>query len=237
MPEDYKKNWYFADRAKQTFAGYEKETLFNQGTELFEGKLNTYPNATDILVSRLYEVEPENKILSTRVIIEAVGGYNNVNRKRKILARKNFGLRIGDIVEYESSYWLIDDWVNHERSTDDFTTMELCNDILKCDYIIEVDTGQKDDFGRPIKNKTTETINLPCVYKTNKIGSFDDAVINLPDTRAHAYIQYNKTIKVNDEVFVGGRNYRVFGIDETFKHPTEDYGFLILTLEMPGKTI
>lgn len=236
MPEEYRKNWYFADRGKQTFAGYEKDTLFNQGIELFEGKLREYPNATDILVSRLYENEPENQTLSTRVIIEAVGGYNNINRKRKILARKNFGLRIGDLIEYEGSKWLVDDWINHERSTDDFSSMEFCNDLLEYNYIEEIDTGTVDDFGRSIKTKTTTLKSYPCVYKTNKIGSYDDAVINLPDTRAHAYIQYNRDIKVNDEVFVGGRNYRVYGIDETFIHPTENCGFLIITLEMPEKT-
>jgi len=232
-----RKGWYFADRGKQTFSGLEKDSLFNQGEELFEGKLQQYPNATDINVLRLYESDLNKRKLETRVIIQAVGGYNNINRKRKILARKSFGLRIGDIVEYENLNWLVDDWINYERSTDDFSSLQFCNGDLEFKIITETSDGRKDDFGRPIVSKTEQSLSLPCVYKTNKISSFDEAPINLPDNRAHAYVQYNENIKVNDEVTVCGRNYRIYGIDATFKHPKENSGFLILTLEMPGKSM
>lgn len=237
MPIINRKDWYVADRGKQTFAGYENETLFNQGEELFEGKLREYPNASNIIVIRSYENNIEDRELNTRVIIQAVGGYNNINRKRKILARKKFGLRVGDIIVYEDSNWLVDDWVNQERTTDDFSSLQYCNDILQVETINSISTGEYDDFGRPKNSVTKEIVNLPCVYRTNKISSFDESPINIPDNRAHAYIQYNKDIKVGDEVYVGGKDYRVYGIDNTFKHPTEEYGFLILTLEMPGKTM
>lgn len=235
MPD--RKSWYYADRGKQTFAGYEKDNLFNQGEELFESKLQQYPSASDVFVVRFYESTPDEIRQKTRVLIQAVGGYNNINRKRKILARKNFGLRIGDIIEYEGLSWLVDDWINHERSTDDFSSLQFCNGNLECEIITEVPTGNKDEFGRPIVNKTKESLNLPCVYKTNKISSFDEAPINLPDNRAHVYIQYNANLKVNDEVTVCERNYRIYGIDATFKHPKKNHGFLILTLEMPGKSM
>ncbi len=242
-----REDWYLKNRGECIFTGYEKDVLFSQGEEFFEGKLSQYPNAYDITVYRNYEVKSVKRVLFTRAIIQSLAGYKNINNSRKILARKSFGLRIGDLINFNNDMWLTTDWVNKQRTTDDFSSLTLCNHKLSFKKIEKEDTGVVDDLGRTIYDETVINYELPCCYVTDVINSYDDTFINLPDNRARAYIQFTDLISVNDEVNVAGKNYRVYGIDKNYMITNNEinnedddfiseYGVLILTLEAPMTT-
>lgn len=236
-----RQDWYLKSRGESIFTGYEKEVLFSQSEELFEGKLKQYPNAYDITVRRYYEEEEQNRVLETRAIIQSLAGYKNINNSRKILARKSFGLRTGDIVEFRDDVWLTTDWVNRQRTGDDHSSLTLCNHTLKFIKQNKTDTGETDDFGRIKYNTVIAEHNFPCYYTTDVMNSFEDGFVNLPDNRARAFVQYTDLLKVGDEISVAGSNYRVYGIDRSYIVANDvsvgyEYGILILTLEMPITT-
>lgn len=236
-----REDWYLRNRAQTTFAGYEKDTLFNQEEELFEAYLQQFPNAYDIKVYRYYETDEELRVLDTRAIVQSLAGYKNINNSRKILARKKFYLRTGDIIEFKNNKWIVTDWVNRQRGTDDYSALMLCNHTVNFDKVSKVATGETDDFGRPKYITEKTNISLPCYYTTNVMNSYEDGFVNLPDNRAKAYIQYTTELKVGDEVTVAGDNYRVYGIDESYMvygdtYVGYKYGVLILTLEAPVTT-
>lgn len=236
-----REDWYLKNRGEMTFSGYEKDLLFNQEEELFEAKLQQYPNAYDIKVYRYYEAEDTKKVLETRAIVQSLAGYKNINNSRKILARKSFYLRTGDIIEFKNNKWLTTDWVNRQRGTDDYSSLMLCNHEVSFTKQTKNSDGEVDDFGRPKYNITTEEIKLPCYYTTNVMDSYENGFVNLPDNRAKAYIQYTDLLKVGDEINVAGDNYRIYGIDESYMvygdtYIGYKYGVLILTLEAPVTT-
>lgn len=233
-------NWYKKNRGEMTFSGYEKDILFNDEETLFESKLEQYPNAYDIIVYRNYENDINDRILHTRAIIQSLAGYKLVNNSRKILARKSFGLRTGDLINYMDNTWLTTDWVNRQRGTDDYSTLMLCNHQISFNQITKVADGA-DDFGRPKYIETEQNYSIPCYYTINVITSLDDASINLPDNRARAYIQYTDLLNVDDEIVVAGMHYRIYGIDKSYMVTNDtsvgyDYGVLILTLDAPIST-
>lgn len=236
-----RESWYLKNRGDATFAGYEKDLLFNQEEELFEAKLKQYPNAYDISVYRYYESEEENITLLTRAIIQSLAGYKNINNSRKILARKSFGLRTGDIIFFKDNTWLTTDWVNKQRGSDDYSSLTLCNHSISFSIKEETNSGKVDDLGRIIYTTEETPYNLPCYYTTSIIDSYADGAINLPDNRAKAYIQYTNLVNVGDELTVAGTNYLIHGIDKTYMVVNDtsveyEYGVLILTLEAPVST-
>lgn len=236
----YREDWYVKNRSQMTFTGYEKDILFNEGEELFEGKLTQYPNAYDITVYRYYEDSDEKAELETKVIIQSLAGYKNINNSRKILARKSFGLRTGDLISYKNDIWLTNDWINRQRSTDDYSSLIFCNHKLSFIFTKKTVSGT-DDFGRPIYTTENTNYSLPCYYTVNVLTSEDGMAINLPDNRAKAYIQYTKLLKVGDEVSVAGHNYRIYGIDNSYMVTQDtsvgyEYGVMILTLDKPKTT-
>lgn len=235
-----REDWYLKSRGEMTFSGYEKDILFNQEEELFEAKLKQYPNAYDITVYRYYEEEGQ-QVLETRAIVQSLAGYKNINNSRKILARKSFYLRTGDIIEFKNNKWITTDWVNRQRGTDDYSSLMLCNHEVTFEVQTKTFEDKYDDFGRPKYNVVTEQKSLPCYYTTNVMNSYEDGFINLPDNRAKAYIQYTDLLKVGDEIKVAGDNYRIYGIDESYMvygdtYIGYKYGVLILTLEAPVTT-
>lgn len=235
-----REDWYYKTRGEMTYAGYEKETLFNDGESLFEGNLSQYPNAYDITVYRYYEEATEDQELQTRAIIQSLAGYKNINNSRKILARKSFGLRTGDVISFTHGIWLVSDWINRQRSTDDYSSLIFCNQIMSFNKETKADSGEVDDLGRPIYTITNKEYNLNCYYTTTLMSNDDGEVINLPDNRAKVYLQYNSALSIGEEVSIRNVNYRIYGIDESYvvaateEEPT--YGVMILTLEMPSST-
>ena len=236
-----REDWYLRDRKQMTFTGYEKELLFNQEEELFEGYLQEFPNAYDVTVYRYYEKEEKDRILQTRAIVQSLAGYKNINNSRKILARKKFYLRTGDIIDFNNNQWIVTDWVNRQRGTDDHSALKLCNNKVIFTKEIKEDTGEVDDFGRPKYKIKTETMELPCYYTTNVQDSYENGFVNIPDNRARAYIQCTELLKTGDEVMVAGIHYRIYGVDQSYmvyndKKIGYPYGIYILTLEMPVST-
>lgn len=236
-----REEWYHKNRKQMTFSGYEKELLFDDGEDLFEGYLEQFPNAYDIIINRYYEKNEADSLVTTRAIIQSLAGYKNINNSRKILARKKFGLRTGDLVNFKNNIWLVTDWVNKQRTTDDYSSLTLCNHTVSFKKESKTLTGKKDDFGRPIYDIVVTEIEYPCYYTTNVMDSYENGAINLPDNRARAYVQYNEIYNVGDEIFVAGSNYRIYGIDRSYMETNDvsvryPYGTLILTLEMPVKT-
>ena len=143
-------DWYLKNRGDATFSGGEKDNLFNQEEELFEAKLKQYNNAYNVTVNRYYETTAEKKTLLTRAIVQSLAGYKNINNSRKILARKSFGLRTGDLITFNGDTWITTDWINKQRGTDDYSSLMFCNHSVSFAIDTKVDSGQSDEFGRPI---------------------------------------------------------------------------------------
>lgn len=236
-----REDWYVKKRGDATFAGYEKELLFDDGENLFENYLQQFPNAYDIVITRSYEIDTNKQVLYTRAIVQSLAGYKNINNSRKILARKSFGLRTGDLVTFKENTWLVVDWINKQRTTDDYSSLTLCNHTVSFNKEEKEKTDEVDDFGRPKFNVKTVQYDFPCYYTTNVMDSYENGSINLPANRARAYIQYNNILKNGDEVNVAGSNFRVYGVDRSYMETNDksvgyDYGVLILTLEAPMQT-
>lgn len=236
-----REDWYLKKRGEAIFAGYEKDLLFSDGEGVFEGYLQQVPNAYDVVIKRYYEVDETKRVLNTRVVIQSLAGYKNINNSRKILARKSFGLRTGDLVEVQDKIWLVTDWVNRQRTTDDYSSLTLCSHTISFEKEEKIKTDEVDDFGRPKYTVQKTSYDIACYYTTNVIDSYENGSINLPDNRARAYIQYTNLLKVGDEVVVAGSHYRIYGIDNSYMETNDksvgyEYGVMILTLEMPVKT-
>ena len=236
-----REDWYLKKRGAASFVGYEKELLFSDGEDLFEGYLQQFPNAYDIVIKRYYEVDKAKRSLNTRAIVQSLAGYKNINNSRKILARKSFGLRTGDLVEVKDKTWLVTDWVNKQRTTDDYSSLTLCNHTISFEKEEKTKTNEVDDLGRTKYTINKTSYDIVCYYTTSVIDSYENGSINLPDNRARAYIQYTDLLQVGDEVVVAGSNYRIYGIDRSYMEANDtsvgyEYGVLILTLEMPIKT-
>lgn len=236
-----RQDWYLKTRGAASFAGYEKDLLFSDGEGVFEGYLRQFPNAYDIVIKRYYETDEAQRNLDTRAIIQSLAGYKNINNSRKILAKKSFGLRTGDLVEVQNRTWLVTDWVNRQRTTDDYSSLTLCNHTISFEKEEKTKTDGVDDFGRPKYTVETTSYDIACYYTTSVMDSYENGSINLPDNRARAYIQYTNLLQIGDEVVVAGSHYRIYGIDRSYMETNDtsvgyEYGVLILTLEMPIKT-
>lgn len=113
-------------------------------------------------------------------------------------------IKRGDLITYNNSKWLIVSEVNGQRYSKYKGIMRKCNFLLHIQTGTQnVDTGQKDDLGRPIYTTTPVFIDSDAIA--------DNVVLSYTTGGSMNILKGDITIAVQDNV-----NTRKYAINQTF---------------------
>lgn len=182
-------------------------------------------------VVKLNGMDFEVQLQDIQIITRSASVALVENLLKFMLLKPNTSANVGDMVEFDDTFWLVTDSVSNNPL---FPKVK----IEKCNYTLSVKTGETktlmghDSLNRPDYKTTPTLVDVQCLLRNTASNISLNQEINLPVGLAYITVPYNDTTKIineNDNFDLYGKQFKVVGFDYT--NIVNGIGCLIIVAE------
>lgn len=180
-----------------------KESLINSTKRQISNKILNSPSMQKVTIN--------NNIESIPCIPSNI---SKSFKNKSFLFNPDEKIKLGDYVHLESLIYLIDEKKTNSENVYPIYYSKLCNENFLIGTVEElIDSGKKDNLGKPIYNKIITKITRPCVWTTKIYSNANNSEIPLPDGAVIVYLPYSDDSKyipkINNSITVRNEQYKI----------------------------